>query len=68
MTAWRSAPAAVAIERTVVRWLAEAIGCPAHTGVLVGGGSMANLVGLAMAREAKAPANDAGARPGIVYA
>jgi glutamate/tyrosine decarboxylase-like PLP-dependent enzyme len=68
VTAWRSAPAAVAIERTVVRWLAEAIGCPAHTGVLVGGGSMANLVGLAMAREAKAPANDAGARPGIVYA
>ena len=26
VTAWRSAPAAVAIERTVVRWLAEAVG------------------------------------------
>ena len=28
VTAWRSGPAAVTIERTVVGWLAEAIGCP----------------------------------------
>ena len=33
-------------------WLAEAIGCPAFTGSLTGGGSMANLMGLAMARDA----------------
>ena len=26
-TAWRSAPAAVTIERTVLRWLASAVGC-----------------------------------------
>jgi aromatic-L-amino-acid decarboxylase len=68
VTAWRSAPAAVTIERSVVRWLAEAIGCATHTGVLVGGGSAANLAGLALAREARAPANARGARPAIVYA
>ena len=27
ITAWRSSPAAVTIERTVVGWLAEAVGC-----------------------------------------
>ncbi|HEY3357418.1 MAG TPA: pyridoxal-dependent decarboxylase [Polyangia bacterium] len=68
VTAWRSAPAAVAIERTVVGWLAEAIGCRGFDGHLTGGGSAANLMGLTMAREAKAPANDAGATPGVVYA
>jgi glutamate/tyrosine decarboxylase-like PLP-dependent enzyme len=68
VTAWRSAPGAVSVERTVVRWLAEAIGCEGFTGSLVGGGSSANLMGLAMAREAKAPANENGARPCAVYA
>jgi aromatic-L-amino-acid/L-tryptophan decarboxylase len=68
VTAWRSGPAAVTIERTVLRWLAEAIGCEAFTGSLVGGGSSANLMGLAMAREARAPANEDGARPCAVYA
>jgi len=68
VTAWRSAPAAVTIERTVVRWLAEAIGCREFAGSLTGGGSSANLMGLAIAREALIPANEAGARPGIVYA
>src|SRR5207248_7166902 len=28
LTAWRSGPAAATIERTVVEWLAGAIGCP----------------------------------------
>ena len=56
------------IERTVVRWLAEAAGCEGFTGSLAGGGSSVNLMGLAMAREAKAPANEDGARPGAVYA
>ena len=38
MTAWRSSPSAVTIERTVVRWLAQAVGCPGFTGTLTGGG------------------------------
>jgi aromatic-L-amino-acid decarboxylase len=68
VTAWRSAPAAATIERTIVRWLAEAVGCPGFAGSLTSGGSSANLMGLAMAREAKAPANDDGASPAVVYA
>jgi len=69
VTAWRSGPAAVAIEQTVVSWLAQAIGCPDFRGHLTGGGSSANLMGLAMAREAKAPANEKGIPPGmLVYA
>jgi aromatic-L-amino-acid/L-tryptophan decarboxylase len=67
-TSWRSSPAAITIEKTVVGWLAEAVGCSGFTGSLCGGGSSANLMALAMAREAKLPANEAGARPGIVYA
>ncbi len=71
VTAWRSAPAAVTIERTVVEWLAHAIGCGGFRGSLTGGGSSANLMALAMAREAKTPANErglAGAAQGVIYA
>ena len=71
VTAWRSGPAAVTIERIVVGWLAQAIGCPGFRGSLTGGGSSANLMALAMAREAKMPANEAGVRgapQGVVYA
>jgi aromatic-L-amino-acid/L-tryptophan decarboxylase len=71
MTAWRSSPAGVTIERTVVRWLAEAIGCGGFSGTLTGGGSGANLMALAMARESKIPANDRGmfgADKVVVYA
>lgn len=69
VTAWRSGPAAVTIEQTVVAWLAEAIGCPQFRGYLTGGGSAANLMGLAMARETNAPANQQGIRPGaVIYA
>ncbi len=69
VTAWRSGPAAVMIEQTVVGWLAQAIGCPGFRGHLTGGGSSANLMGLAMAREAKAPGNEKGVAPGaVVYA
>ena len=69
VTAWRSAPAAVTIERVVVRWLAESLGCSGFVGSLTGGGSSANLMALAMAREARAPANERGVRPGgVVYA
>ena len=60
MTAWRSSPAGVTIERTLVRWLTEAIGCGGFSGTLTGGGSAANLMALAMARESKIPANDRG--------
>ncbi len=68
VTAWRSSPSAATIERVVVGWLAEAIGCAGYTGSLTGGGSSANLAGLAMAREAVMPANDSGVRPGTIYA
>jgi aromatic-L-amino-acid/L-tryptophan decarboxylase len=71
ITAWRSAPAPVTVERVVVQWLAEAIGCPEFSGSLTGGGSSANLMALAMAREAKIPANDDGLysrTPVVVYA
>ena len=69
VTSWRSAPAAVSIEQAVVGWLAEAVGCAGFQGSLCGGGSAANMMGLAMAREAKAPANETGAQPSrVVYA
>ena len=58
-TAWRSGPTATTLERLVVGWLAEAIGCRGFTGTLTGGGSPANLMALAMAREARLPANSA---------
>jgi aromatic-L-amino-acid decarboxylase len=69
VTAWRSGPAAVTIEKTVVNWLAQAIGCPGFRGHLTGGGSSANLMGLAMAREAKLPSNESGVScSGVIYA
>jgi glutamate/tyrosine decarboxylase-like PLP-dependent enzyme len=68
VTAWRSAPAAVTIERQVLQWIASALQCEGFTGSLCGGGSSANLMALAMAREAKVPANEGGAQPGVVYA
>src|SRR5512143_2180158 len=68
LTGWRSSPSGVTLERTVVRWIAEAIGCRGFAGSLTGGGSSANLMGLAMAREALAPANERGRPNGVVYA
>lgn len=68
VTAWRSGPSAITIERVVVDWLATAVGCSGFTGSLCGGGSSANLMGLAMAREARLPANEDGVRTGTVYA
>ena len=69
VTAWRSGPAAVVIEQTVVGWFAQAIGCPEFSGHLTGGGSSANLMGLAMARETRAAANERGAASGgVIYA
>jgi aromatic-L-amino-acid decarboxylase len=69
VTAWRSGPAAVMIEKTVINWLAQAIGCSGFRGYLTGGGSAANLMGLAMARETLSPANERGVTAGsVVYA
>jgi glutamate/tyrosine decarboxylase-like PLP-dependent enzyme len=68
VTAWRSAPAAVSLERAVVRGLANAVGCQGFLGSLTSGGSAANLMGLTLAREALAPANETGTPSGIVYA
>jgi glutamate/tyrosine decarboxylase-like PLP-dependent enzyme len=67
-TAWRSGPATAVIERSVIGWLAEALGCPGFSGTLTSGGSVANLMGLAMARESRAPGNETGATGGVVYA
>jgi glutamate/tyrosine decarboxylase-like PLP-dependent enzyme len=69
VTAWRSGPAAVTIEKTVINWLSQAIGCSGFRGYLTSGGSAANLMGLAMAREALSPANERGVSAGsVVYA
>lgn len=71
VTAWRSSPAAVTVEKEVVRWIAQAIDCDQFGGILTSGGSSANLMGLAMAREAKIAANESGIRataPHAVYA
>jgi aromatic-L-amino-acid/L-tryptophan decarboxylase len=68
VTSWRSAPAATVIEQTLVAELARGLGCEGFSGSFCGGGSAANLMGLAMAREARAPANEAGSKPACVYA
>lgn len=68
-TAWRSGPAAAVIEQLVTGWLSQAISCPKLSGILTGGGSSANLTALAMAREARLPANEHGVRElGTLYA
>ncbi len=56
LTAWRSAPAAVEIERLTIDWIKQIIGFdPDAAGLFVSGGSMANMAALAAARRAKAP-------------
>lgn len=67
VTAWRSAPVGVTIERQVIGWLAAAVGCSGFGGSLCSGSSTANLMALAMAREAKQPPSGSSARA-IVYA
>lgn len=47
--------ASAVVENQVIAWLVELLGLPAGThGLLVSGGSMANFVGLAVARSARA--------------
>ena len=56
LTAWRSAPAAVEIERITIDWIKQILGIPTSAaGLFMSGGSMANLAALAAARRAKAP-------------
>lgn len=58
LTAWRSAPAAVEIERMTLDWIKQIVGFHADAGGLfVSGGSMANFAALAAARRAKAPSD-----------
>ena len=53
MAGFNQAPALV--EEQVLAWLAELMGMPRESsGVLVSGGTIANLIGLAVARQAKA--------------
>ncbi|HJT80911.1 MAG TPA: pyridoxal-dependent decarboxylase, partial [Chthoniobacterales bacterium] len=57
LTAWRSAPVAVEIERLTINWIKQLIGYPADAaGLFVSGGSMANFAALAAARNVKAGA------------
>jgi len=58
LTAWRSAPAAVELERLTIDWIKQILGVNADAaGLFVSGGSMANLAALAAARKEKAPAD-----------
>ncbi len=67
MPAWRSAPAATQVEKTVVRWLGELIGyAPDAKGLLTSGGSMANLNALYVAHRTRtrAPSGDSSSTTG----
>lgn len=67
VTSWRSAPAATEVERTVVRWLGSLIGYGEQSpGLLTSGGSMANLIALAIAHRAKS--KDEPGRKGLWHA
>lgn len=52
LATWEAAPAATVIERDVTEWMAGLLGLPAgSSGIIVPGGSMANLLALAIARD-----------------
>src|SRR5262252_468199 len=54
LTIWRSAPAPVELERLTIDWIRQILGFnPEAGGLFVSGGSMANLAGLAAARQRK---------------
>ncbi len=56
VTSWRSAPGPTELERVTIDWIKRIIGYPAGAeGLFISGGSLANLSGLAAARDAKAP-------------
>jgi aromatic-L-amino-acid/L-tryptophan decarboxylase len=67
LTAWRSAPAAVHVERLTVRWLGQLVGFDDDAaGLMVSGGSAANLTALLMAIRTRA-APDVDRRGLIAY-
>jgi aromatic-L-amino-acid/L-tryptophan decarboxylase len=54
LTAWRSAPSAVELERLTLDWIRQILGLNANAaGLFLSGGSMANLSALAVARTSK---------------
>jgi aromatic-L-amino-acid/L-tryptophan decarboxylase len=54
LTIWRSAPAPVELERLTIDWIRQILGFPPEAGgLLVSGGSMANLAAVAAARQTK---------------
>ena len=56
LTAWRSAPAAVEIERLTIDWIKQILNYDERAaGLFVSGGSIANMAALAAATRAKAP-------------
>jgi aromatic-L-amino-acid/L-tryptophan decarboxylase len=62
-SSWRESPAPIHLELTVIDWFRSWLGMPTSTGgLLVGGGSAANLTALATAREATVGAGDPSAR------
>ena len=68
VTAWRSAPAATDVERIAIQWLGQLVGfADDSAGILVGGGSAANLTALFLALRARAPV-DGDRRSLSVYA
>jgi glutamate/tyrosine decarboxylase-like PLP-dependent enzyme len=48
---WTLGPAAVELEQTTLGWLADLIGYPRGSGAFTTGATMANLIGLAVARQ-----------------
>ena len=59
LTSWRSGPAAAAVEHQTLRWLGEFVGFDAAaTGILVSGGSAANLTALLVALRAVTDPDD----------
>ena len=58
LTAWRSAPGPAEIEHLSIEWIRALLGLRVEgAGILVSGGSVANLTALLVARRAKAPAD-----------
>jgi aromatic-L-amino-acid/L-tryptophan decarboxylase len=54
LTAWRSAPAAVELERLTIDWIKKIVGFgQSAAGLFISGGSMANMAALAAARHAR---------------
>ncbi|HYM84009.1 MAG TPA: pyridoxal-dependent decarboxylase [Candidatus Dormibacteraeota bacterium] len=61
---WHAGPVAAFVEEEVVRWLCDLVGYGAGSfGLLASGGTMANFIGLALARESRLPRLRSDGRP-----